>query len=96
MVIRHHSGKMHSNADGLSRITVPLSTCPEYQPIIALDKLPCGGCKFCTRARVQWETFENDVDYVQSIAITRTENDKPCTWVDSLSVFHKKKLHRNS
>jgi hypothetical protein len=47
-------GQIHSNADGLSKITDTLPSCPEYLPTIQLDQLPCRGCKFCTRARQQW------------------------------------------
>ena len=31
--------------------------------------LPCGGCPFCSRAKQQWSTFEDDIDYVVPIAI---------------------------
>ena len=52
MAIQHRPGNLHGNAD-------TLTVCNEYQPSIELDQLPCGGCAFCTRARTQWETFEN-------------------------------------
>jgi len=84
MLIQHRPGKFHGNADGLSRMADPLATCPEYQPLITLKQLPCGGCKFCTRARSQWETFENDVDYVQPISVRRL-SETATNWVDTLS-----------
>ena len=50
MAIQHRPGKLHGNADGLSRTTDTLTVCSEYQSSIELDQLPCGGCTFCTRA----------------------------------------------
>ena len=76
MIIQHRSGKKHVNADGLSRIPDELETCKDYEPGVELSDLPCGGCKFCTRARQQWETFEKDVDCVVPLTIGRiTEED---------------------
>lgn len=71
MVIQHRSGKKHSNADGLSRIPDDLVACNDYKAGVNLEDLPCGGCAFCTRARRQWGTFEEDVDFVVPLAIRR-------------------------
>lgn len=83
MVIQHRAGKHHCNADGLSRISDALPACPEYQPIIELDQLPCGGCKYCRRAREQWEIFEQEVDYVQPISVRRISSEEGgCNWIE--------------
>ena len=73
MIIRHRSGIKHQNADALSRIPDSLTSCNEYRPNVSLSSLPCGGCSFCTRTRKQWETFEEDVDYVIPISVRSTE-----------------------
>ncbi|CAG2200297.1 unnamed protein product [Mytilus edulis] len=49
---------------GLSRIPNHQDLCSHYSSEIPLNLLPCGGCKYCTRARNQWQTFEEDVDFV--------------------------------
>jgi hypothetical protein len=41
-----------------------------------LCDLPCGGCKFCLRARQQWETFEKDVDCVVPLTIGRITEEE--------------------
>ncbi|CAC5419026.1 unnamed protein product [Mytilus coruscus] len=56
--------KKHSNADELSRIPNHQDPCSHYISEIPLNLLPCGGCKYCIRARNQWQTFEEDVDFV--------------------------------
>ena len=73
ITIQHRSGIKHSNADGLSRIPDKLDGCQGYMSGVALSKLPCGGCAFCTRARNQWQTFEDDIDYVVPLAIRSLE-----------------------
>ncbi|CAG2200311.1 unnamed protein product [Mytilus edulis] len=64
LIIQHRPGKKHSNADGLSRIPNHQDLCSHYSSEIPLNLLPCGGCKYCTRARSQWQIFEEDVDFV--------------------------------
>ncbi|CAG2217873.1 unnamed protein product [Mytilus edulis] len=46
-----------------------LNECNSYLPSIPLNKLPCGGCKYCTRARNQWSTFEEEVDFVKPLTV---------------------------
>jgi hypothetical protein len=70
MVIQHRPGKNHTNADGLSRITDTLPSCPEYLPTVALNQLPCRGCKFYTRVRNQWGYLRKKLMmYNQSLSV---------------------------
>ena len=69
VILQHRAGKDHSNADSLSRIPDNVDPCLEYKTGIPLHKLPCGGCHFCTRAKQQWSTFENDIDYVVPLTV---------------------------
>ena len=41
---------------------------------VDLNQLPCGGCHFCTRAKQQWSTFENDIDYVVPLTTGAVDN----------------------
>ena len=75
MIIQHRSGKNHSNADGLSRIPDDLAACSNYRAGVSLNDLPCGGCEFCTRARKQWATFEEEVDFVVPLVIRRLRKE---------------------
>ncbi|CAC5386659.1 tatD [Mytilus coruscus] len=56
--------KNHSNADALSRIPNHQDPCSHNSSDIPLNSLPFGRCKYCTRAKNQWQTFEEDVDVV--------------------------------
>ncbi|CAC5372748.1 unnamed protein product [Mytilus coruscus] len=69
------AGKKHINADGLSRIPDDIEACRNYRPDVNLEELPCGGCKFCTRARQQWQTIEEEVDFVVPLTIRRLVDD---------------------
>ena len=64
MDIIHRKGKLHQNADSLSRIPDELEFCDCYRAGVDLDQLPCGGCSYCSRANKQWSTFKEQVDYV--------------------------------
>ncbi|CAG2235895.1 unnamed protein product [Mytilus edulis] len=75
MIIQHRAGKKHINADGLSRIPDDIEAYRNYRPDVNLEELPCGGCKFCTRARQQWQTFEEEVDFVVPLTIRRLVDD---------------------
>ena len=50
MVIVHRKGKLHTNADALSRLLEPNHT----QRDVPLEDLPCGGCKDCKNATEKW------------------------------------------
>jgi transposase InsO family protein len=75
MTIIHRSGKLHQNADGLSRIPDKFEYCDCYEAGKSLASLPCGGCNFCNRCHQQWVRFEEDVDYVTPIAVRRIETE---------------------
>ena len=62
MQISHRVGAKHLNADTMSRLPEP-NECPNYRPGVTLSDLPCGGCKYCTRAQGNWGQFKEDVDY---------------------------------
>ena len=78
MVISHRPGKLHQNADGLSRIPTRDANCNYYKPDIKLEDLPCGGCNFCRKLDQQWSKFENDVNDVIPLAIRRIHNPSWC------------------
>ena len=69
MQIQHRPGKLHRNADGLSRQPDDVEFCDCYVAGTSLASLPCKGCKFCQRAHTQWKRFEDDVDDVIPLAI---------------------------
>ena len=58
MVVLHRQGKDHGNADALSRIPDKEVYCQYYMAGCKPEDLPCGGCRFCTRAFQQWSRFE--------------------------------------
>jgi predicted aspartyl protease len=69
MQILHRPGKLHGNADGLSRIPDNLEECNCYEAGVDISQLPCGGCPYCERAHKQWSRFEVDVDDVIPLAV---------------------------
>ena len=69
MEIMYRPGKQHLNADALSRMPVK-EGCYHYQGKEILSDLPCGGCKYCTRAHLQWHAFFQEVDDVIPLAGT--------------------------
>jgi len=69
--IEYRPGRLHGNADGLSRIPGLLEECGEYIVGVSPPELPCGGCKYCKRAHQQWERFHEEVDYVVPLVIRR-------------------------
>ena len=67
LILEHRKGKLHANAVALSLINN--DDCSEgFRPCIQLCDLPCGGCKFFTRADEQWSPFHRDVDYVVGLS----------------------------
>ena len=69
MVVQHRPGTQHGNADGLSIIPDEEEFCDCYRAGIDLESLPCGGCKFWSRAHHQWSRFQEDVDDVVPLAV---------------------------
>ena len=77
MEIVHRKGKLHQNADSLSRIPDELEFCDCYRAGIDIEQLPCGGCSYCTRAHNQWSRFEEHVDYVVPLAVRSITQGSP-------------------
>ena len=67
--IVHRKGKEHANADALSRLPDDIPRCDCYRAGSEVASLPCGGCKYCSRAHQQWARFEDDVDDVVPLAV---------------------------
>ena len=63
MTILHRPGRLHQNADALSRMPVG-GLCENYQGQGDLAALPCGGCPYCSRAHKNWNSFLMEVDDV--------------------------------
>ena len=61
--IVHRAGRLHINADFLSRICNP-HECDCYNKDTILENLPCGGCKVCHKRHEQWSVLQ-DVDDVR-------------------------------
>ena len=77
MSVVHRAGKLHVNADALSRIPDTLDYCVNYKAGVPLSSLPCfsaeNPCKFCTRAEEKWSHFERDVDYVVPLSVKQLQ-----------------------
>ena len=74
MEIMYRPGKQHLNVS-LSRMSVK-ERCYHYQGKEILSDLPCGGCKYCTRAHLQWHAFFQEVDDVIPLAGTATTTNQ--------------------
>jgi transposase InsO family protein len=69
MKVIHRAGKDHGNADALSRMSAaPSECCPYYRSESDLEQLPCGGCKYCTKAHKSWRKFHETVDDVVTLS----------------------------
>ena len=66
MKIEHRLGKKHVNADTLSREKV--DECKRYSTRVQLADLPCGECKYYTRAQEKWQDFVEEVDDIIPLA----------------------------
>jgi O-acetyl-ADP-ribose deacetylase (regulator of RNase III)/transposase InsO family protein len=75
MTIIHRAGKLHTNADALSRIPSQEPQCDCYRAGEFLEDLPCGGCSYCKRAHTQWARFAEDVDDILPLAIRKIDAD---------------------
>lgn len=74
MTIIHRPGKLHTNADALSRMPDDMEVCNCYHAGEKVEDLPCGGCPYCTRAHTQWARFSEDVDDVVPLAVRELTN----------------------
>jgi len=68
-VVTHRPGKKHINADALSRIP-DKPPCKEMKPGMDISKLPCGGCKYCTKAHQNWTVFAQEIDDVVPLGMS--------------------------
>ena len=86
MVVVHRAGKLHVNADVLSRIPETEGYCPKYRAGVSLSDLPCysrlNPCKFCTRTEARWARFEDEMDYVVPLSVSRIQVDVPSGGAD--------------
>ena len=73
MRITHRAGKIHTNADALSRLCSP-DTCPKLTDI-GLSDLPCKGCNYCTKAQLKWQHFDQNID--DTIELSQTDQVQP-------------------
>ena len=85
MKIEHRAGKKHVNADALSRISTNMP-CPEMRINIKLKDLPCGGCKYCTRAHDNWRRFAEEIDDVIPLPTEPLRRDRHTVQDLSVSV----------
>lgn len=67
MIIEHRPGRLHVNADYLSRPTGGENKC--IHAANALNYLPCGGCNYCTKAHTQWAQFFDEIDDVVPLSV---------------------------
>lgn len=84
MTVIHRPGKKHGNADALSRAPGE-KPCPEIKVMIDPTQLPCGGCRYCTRAHTNWSKFTEDVDDVVLLGkkVEKTEAHAALSWLFS-------------
>ena len=87
--IVHCDGKKHGNADVLSQQTSGETQCSSYQPKVALQDLPCGGCPYCTKCHRDWVDFAENMDDVVPLSevcpqvVTRNQAQKARECVSS-------------
>ena len=94
MVIVHRPGRVHQNADGLSRIPLPDDACDCYRAGSSVDDLPCGGCTHCRRMHKDWARFEDDVDDVVPLAVRALTVDPRVNWCDGYSTADLVRMQR--
>ena len=69
MVVLHRPGKLHQNADSLSRLPSSLSECDNYREDVQLSELPCFPCDYCERMHLAWERYREEIDYVVPLSV---------------------------
>ena len=74
--IEHRAGRLHTNADALSRKWCGIKECDCYERDIKPEMLPCGGCKKCLRMHEEWQRFQEEVDDIIPLASTHASPGK--------------------
>lgn len=72
--IMHRAGRLHTNADSLSRVPTEAQVCSQYRANIPLEELPCKGCRYCQRVHDKWKAFEEDVDYAIPLSVRNLQH----------------------
>ena len=76
MAIVHRPGRNHVNADALSRDVV--QPCKPLDKSVCLKVLPCGGCRYCRRAHVRWQDFNEEVvDIISLTSLLAEKGEQP-------------------
>ncbi|VDI42567.1 Hypothetical predicted protein [Mytilus galloprovincialis] len=85
MTIKHRPGRLHADADALSRPPDTLPECIHYKPNLSLKQLPCKGCAYCQRAHRNWTRFLTEVNEVIPLA-KNPNRQQPLTNVSAAMV----------
>ena len=72
--IVHREGKKHGNADSLSRQYTGAKPDECYLANVALEQLPCQGCKKCQKMKESWEQFHDEIDTVIPLVLQPTQS----------------------
>ena len=85
--IQHRPGKLHMNADTLSRRPDHVSCCDNYEHDISPDELPCAedGCRYCRRAHDNWSSFCREVDDVTGMASSSARVGLLTSWFSDIA-----------
>ena len=84
MIIKHHSGNKHTNADSLRRIPDSLDPRDNYFAGADWQKL---SCDYCARAQNKWKKVEEEVDDVVPLSLRSIEQQSmSCTnWIEGMT-----------
>ena len=74
--IEPRAGRLHTNADALSRKWCGIKECDCYERDIKPEMLPCRGCKKCLRMHEDWQRFQEEVDEIIPLASTHASPGK--------------------
>ena len=92
MVVQHHSGSKHANADALPRFQ-DKRPCTEFKLFVSLQELLCNACKYCTKAHENWKRFATEVDQAIGLVVPvgttePSKTDLNASWLESLDERH--------
>ena len=73
MEIKHRPGKLHQNADALSRRPSNEDYCSNYKEDVRLEDLPCKGCNYCKKLHDAWDRFNQDIDATKTLTDKRPQ-----------------------